>query len=58
MDLAEDGGIRAVSKQPQMPLRRHVASKIFKKDVGGDFAFEERYRREPLHGCDHVLASA
>jgi serine/threonine protein kinase len=40
------GGMGAVYKGLQMPLRRPVAIKILRKGVGQEFGFEERFKRE------------
>jgi serine/threonine protein kinase len=40
------GGMGAVYKGIQMPLKRPVAIKILQKGIGAEFEFEERFRRE------------
>src|SRR4051794_6090612 len=40
------GGMGAVYKGLQMPLKRPVAIKILARGVGMDYAFEERFKRE------------
>jgi serine/threonine protein kinase/Leucine-rich repeat (LRR) protein len=40
------GGMGAVYKGLQMPLRRPVAIKVLARGVGEDYAFEERFKRE------------